>query len=48
MIRVRDTKSVPKIRLDPKTGLPIVANLAPQKRLENPPEEDADGDDRRM
>ena len=48
LIRVRDAKAVPKIKLDPKTGLPTVTNLVPQKRLENLSEEDADEDDRRM
>ena len=48
MIRVRDTKTVPKIKLDPKTGLPIVANPALERRLENLSEEDADEEDRRM
>ena len=47
MIRVRDAKAVPKIRLDPKTGLPIVSNPAPQKTLEEL-SEDGDGEDRRM
>ena len=39
---------VPKIRLDPKTGLPIVANPVSQKTLEDLSEEDVDGEDRRM
>ena len=48
LIRVRDAKAVPKIRLDSKTGLPIVANPAPQKGLEDLSGEDADEEDRRM
>ena len=48
LIRVRDTRGVQKIRLDPKTGLPTVANLPPQKRLEDLSEEDEGGEDRGM
>ena len=45
LIRVRDTKAVQKITLDPKTGLPTPANLAPRKKLGDLSEED---DARRM
>jgi len=48
LIRVRDTKGVPKIRLDPKTGLPTVVNPPLRKRLEDLSEEDEDEEDRRM
>ena len=48
LIRVRDTKAVPKIRLDPKTGLPTVADPAPRKKLGDLSEEDEDEEDRRM
>lgn len=48
LIRVRDAKSVSKIRLDPKTGLPTAANPVPQKKLEDLSEEDVDEEDRRM
>jgi len=46
LIRVRDTKAVPKIRLDPKTGLPTAANPPPHKRLEDLSEGDVDEEDR--
>ena len=45
LIRVRDTKAVPKIRLDPKTGLPTAVDPAPSEELEDLSEEE---DDRRM
>ncbi|KAF9654153.1 LTV-domain-containing protein [Thelephora ganbajun] len=48
LIRVRDTKAVPKIRLDPKTGLPIATNPAPQTKLEDLSEEEEHEEDRRM
>jgi len=48
LIRVRDSKAVPKIKLDPKTGLPTATNPAPRKGLEDLPEEDEDEEDRRM
>ena len=48
MIRVRDAKAVPKIRVDPKTGLPTTANPVPRKKLEDLSEEDEDEEDRRM
>lgn len=48
LIRVRDTKAFPKIRLNPKTGLPTITNPPPQKKLGNLSEEDEDEDDRRM
>jgi protein LTV1 len=44
LIRVRDAKAVPKIKLDPRTGLPNLTNLTPRKKLEALSEED--GDDR--
>lgn len=47
LIRVRDAKSVPKIKLDPKTGLPIAANPVP-RNLDDLSEEDVDEEDRRM
>ena len=47
LIRVRDAKAVPKIRLDPKTGLPTAMDPAPRKKLENLSEEDGDDEDRR-
>jgi protein LTV1 len=47
LIRVRDTKAVPKIRLDPKTGLPTAMGPAPRKKLEDLSEEDEDEEDRR-
>ena len=47
MIRVRDAKAVPKISVDPKTGLPTIANPPPRKQLEDLSEEDEE-EDRRM
>ena len=46
LIRVRGTRAVPKIRLDPKTGLPTTED--PRKKLEELPEDDEDEEDRRM
>jgi protein LTV1 len=48
LIRARGTKAVPKIKLDPKTGLPTVANPPPRKKLEDVLEEDEDEGDQRM
>jgi protein LTV1 len=49
-IRVRDTKAVPKIKLNPKTGLPTVPNPPPRKKLQDLSEEGEDDDEeaRRM
>lgn len=44
LIRVRDTSTVPKIRLDPKTGLPIAATAAPRKKSEDLSEEEDEDD----
>ena len=46
LIRARDAKGVPKIKLDPKTGLPTIVNLTPRKKLE--PLSEDDEDDRSM
>lgn len=48
MIRVRDTKTVPKIKLGSRTGLPTTANLTPRTELEDLSEDDEDAEDRRM
>ena len=48
LIKVRNTKAVPKIRLDPKTGLPTVANSPPRKKLGDLSEEDEDEENRCM
>jgi len=47
LIRVRDTKMVPKIRLNPKTGLPTVVNPPSRKKLEDL-SEDEDEEDQRV
>ena len=46
LIRVRDTKAVRKITLDPKTGLPTTTDPASRKKLESLSEEDGDEEDR--
>ena len=48
MIRVRDTKTVRKIKLDPKTGLPTTANPTPRTKLEDLSEDDEDAEDQCM
>jgi len=45
LIRVRDTKTVPKIKLDPKTGLPTTAKPTPRTELEDLSEDDEDAED---
>ena len=43
LIRARDAKGVPKIKLDPRTGLPTLVNLVdPRKKLEPLSEDDED------
>lgn len=46
LIRARDTKAILKIKLDPKTGLPTVANPPPRKKLEDVSEEGEDEEDK--
>ena len=48
LIRARDTKTILKIKLDPKTGLPTVTNLPPRNKLEDVSEEGEDEEDQRM
>lgn len=48
LIRARDAKAIPKIKLHPKTGLPTTANTTPLNKLEDLSEEDEDEGDRRM
>ncbi|KAI0028583.1 LTV-domain-containing protein [Vararia minispora EC-137] len=40
LIRARESKPVPKIALDPRTGLPTIAVESVNKRHERPPDED--------
>lgn len=40
LIRVRDIKAVPKIKLEPRTGLPILENPPPRKEPEGLSEDD--------
>ena len=51
LIRARNDKPVPKIRLDPKTGLPSVIEGQPAKQLSladsSATEDEDEGDDRR-
>ena len=42
LIRVREAKAVLKIKLDPKTGLPIVAKRTSQEKIEILSEEEVD------
>ncbi|TFK77525.1 Low temperature viability protein [Pluteus cervinus] len=47
LIRARDSKHVPKIRLDPKTGLPIVVPQTKEAVIQPPEESDSGSDTER-